>query len=151
MTGRRVLLVAAVLAVSLPLAAGAAAPRTVHQAALSDFPTFLFAPVAQGQLRGNMAAIQRSAAPRVSVFVSLHGVAPSSAFRVTVTDLPCSRNATPADDIVDLGVVARTRADEDDFFARESGRANERLARGKSFRIYTGDSQLVCATVNRVR
>ena len=151
MPGRRVLLIVAVLAAAVPLAAGVAQPRKAHKAALPDFPTFLFAAVGSGHLRGNIAAVQRSRAPRADVFVSLHGLAASSEFRVTVTDVPCSRSANAADSILDLGVVGRTDALSDDFFARKSGRLRERLARGKSFRVYKGNGQLVCATANRVR
>jgi hypothetical protein len=151
MTGPRVLVAAAILAVSIPLAAGAAQSPKVHQARLSDFPTFVFATIADGHLRGSVAAVQRSAAPNASIFTSLHGLTPSKSYRGFITDVPCGRPANGADAILDLIGVRRTDAGEDDFFEQKTGKLSERLARGKTVRVFEEGRQIACAKANRVR
>ena len=150
---RRFLLVTAALTAAVLAAgsiAGAGAQRAVD-AKVRDFPTFLFAPVADGALRGNIAAVQRTKAPSADVFVSLHGLTPASAYRGSLTDLACGRAATNADVVADLMGTVNTRADQDDFFSRKTTRLRERLARGTTFRLYRGETQIACVKVNRVR
>lgn len=151
MNGRRVLVVIVLLAVMVPLAASAAKPPTVHQARLSDFPTFVFATIADGHLRGSIAAVQRSPAPSSSVFTSLHGLTPSKDYRGMITDLGCNKAATSADSILDLMAIVHLDADEDDLFEQKTGHLSERLARAKTVRIFEGGRQIACAKANRVR
>jgi hypothetical protein len=154
MTARRLVVAVVVLgavAALVPLSGGFAETRARQAARLSDFPTFLFGTVAVNQLRGSIAVIQRSRAPSADAFVSLHGLPPATTFRVAVTDLACSRAATTADAILNIADAGRTTAQNDDFFAKKTGRLSERLARGKSIRVYNGATQIACVAANRVR
>jgi hypothetical protein len=132
-------------------AGASAAEPTARSARLADFPTFVFATIAQGDLRGSVAAVQRSATPRAAIFTSLHGLSPGKTYRGMITDLPCGRNATGADSILDLVGLRKTDAGEDDFFEQKTGRLSERLARGRTVRLYEEGRQVACARANRVR
>jgi hypothetical protein len=129
------------------LATGPAASR----AAIRDLPTFLFATIADGKLRGSVAAVQRTSTPRANVFVSLHGLTPSKAYTGTITDVPCGRAASRSHTVLDLLGVKRTGEGEDDFFEKKSGRLSKRLARGVTVRISEGGTEIACARANRVR
>src|SRR5687768_6304711 len=94
--------VLAALVVGVTLSAGSSASPTAHRAALRDFPTFLFATIADGDIRGSVAAVQRTSAPRAGVIVSLHGLRPSSNYSGAIADVPCSRPATGRHRILDL-------------------------------------------------
>ena len=152
---RRFLLLVPVVAAAAALAAGAtlgsAGAERATQAKLSDFPTFLYSPVGSGALRGSIAAVQRTRGSRGHAFTSLHGLKPSTEYRVWLTRLACSRPAGKDDAILDLVGVARTGPAEDDFFVRRSGQLSARLARGKTFRLFEGDRQIACLSANRVR
>jgi hypothetical protein len=152
---RRFLLLVPVATAAAALAVGAtlgsAGAERAVQAKLSDFPTFLYSPVGSGELRGNIAAVQRTRTPKADVFTSLHGLKPSTEYRAWLTRLPCSKPAGEDDAILDLVGVVSTGPGEDDFFVRRTGQLSRRLARGKTFRLFEGDRQIACLAANRVR
>ncbi|HEX8120586.1 MAG TPA: hypothetical protein VF549_04890 [Solirubrobacteraceae bacterium] len=136
------------VAAGAPLAAGVASGPQAHSARLRDFPTFLFGTFADEHLRGSIAVVQRSATPKATVFVSVHGLAPSSSYHGTLTAAGCGGSAKP---LLDLFGIVNTGGGEDDFFAQKTGRLKARLARGKTFHLFKGDAQIACARANRVR
>ena len=147
-------LVVSIAAIAV-LAAGtllvpAQAERAHTSARIRDFPTFLFATIADGHLRGNVAAVQRTSRARADLFISLHGLDSGKTFRATVTDLACSRAANKTDEILSV-TAGKTGAGEDDFFETTSGKLDQRLARGTTVRVYEGGRQIACARANRVR
>lgn len=144
-------LVLAAVVVAVTATAGSSASPTAHRAAVRDFPTFLFATIADDNMRGSVAAVQRTSAPTAGVFVSLHGLAPSSEYTGAIADVPCGRAATGKHKILDLLGVKKTAPGEDDFFENKSGRLGKRLARGVTVRIYRGGNEVACGRANRVR
>ena len=136
--------VAAVAALATSTTAG---PRA-RTARIKDVPAFLFGTIGEGHLRGDIVAAQRTAAPRAGVFVSLHGLTPSSSYTGVLSATPCGRKVKR---VLDLMGVVNTAAGEDDFFANKTGKLDAKLARGKSFHLSRGGSELVCVKALRVR
>jgi len=143
--------VAAVAALVTGAVLGTAdAERAQTAAKIRDFPTFLFATIADGHLRGSVAVVQRTSRPRADLFISLHGLDSGKSFRATVTDLACGRAANKTDELLSVA-AGTTGAGEDDFFETTSGKLDQRLARGTTVRVYEGGKQIACARANRVR
>ena len=147
-------LVVSIAAVAV-LAAGtllvpAQAERAHTSARLSDFPTFLFATIADGHLRGNVAVVQRTSRPSADIFVSLHGLDSGKAYHLDVTAAGCGGGGANPKALLSVP-AGKTGADEDDFFEAGHGRLTARLARGKAVRVSTGGKQIACARANRVR
>ena len=144
---RSVVVPALVAAVAL----GLAWPLGGSNAALRDTPAFLFATIGEGDVRGSVAAVQRTGAPRAGVFVSLHGMTPSRSYTGIIADVPCGRSAGRSHMVLDLLGVKKTEAGEDDFFENKTGRLSKKLARGVSVRILREGNEIACARANRVR
>ena len=149
-TSRALVLGTAAVAALAGIAAGTATTGGggTAQAGLRDVPAFLVAPLGDEHQRGSLAAVQRTKAPKAAIFVSLHGLTPSSSYTGVLSASRCGAKAKP---ILDLVGVVKTGAGEDDFFANKTGRLKARLARGKSFHLLRDGTEIACASASRVR
>jgi hypothetical protein len=142
--------VAAVAALVTGSVLGTADAERAQTAAIKDFPTFLFATIAEGHFRGSVAVVQRTSRPRADIFISLHGLDAGKTFRAEITAAACGGGGASPKALLSV-TAGTTEAGEDDFFETTSGRLKARLARGKAVRILMGGKQIACARANRVR